>query len=124
MRHGEDERVEDLADKGEARQQHAHCECRAVALATLEKKIVRKYNIFLKPTLFLVLEGYDPRIHALYYCPQLYRYDENKEQDVVPLEGPEIGKWLHKRSRTESWRSSRGTRPRKCCRANRYWMEI
>jgi hypothetical protein len=61
-----------------------------VALATLEKKIVRKYNIFLKPTHFLVLDGYDPRIHALYYCPQLYRYDENKT--LVPLEGPEIGK--------------------------------
>src|SRR5262249_15857194 len=58
-----------------------------VALATLEKKIVKKYNIFLRP---LVLDGYDPRIHALYYCPQLYRY--NTEKTLVPLEGEEIGK--------------------------------
>jgi hypothetical protein len=61
-----------------------------VALATLEKKIVRKYNIFLRPEHFLVLEGYDPRIHALYYCPQLYKYDADKK--LVPLEGEEIGK--------------------------------
>jgi hypothetical protein len=61
-----------------------------VALATLEKKIVRKYNIFLRPEHFLVLEGYDPRIHALYYCPQLYRHDSDKT--LVPLEGEEIGK--------------------------------
>ena len=61
-----------------------------VALATLEKKIVRKYNVFLKPEHFLVLEGYDPRIHALYYCPQLYKHDADKK--LVPLEGEEIGK--------------------------------
>ena len=61
-----------------------------VALATLEKKVVTKYNIFLRPEHFLVLEGYDPRIHALYYCPQLYKYDGDKK--LVPLEGEEIGK--------------------------------
>jgi hypothetical protein len=61
-----------------------------VALATKEKKIVRKYNIFLRPEHFLVLDGYDPRIHALYYCPQLYRYDGDKA--LIPLEGEEIGK--------------------------------
>jgi hypothetical protein len=61
-----------------------------VALATVERKIVRKYNIFLKAEHFLVLEGYDPRIHALYYCPQLYRRDADKK--LVPLEGEEIGK--------------------------------
>jgi hypothetical protein len=60
-----------------------------VALATLEKKIATKYNIFLKRKHFLVLEGYDPRIHALYYCPQLYKYDTDKK--LVPLEGEEIG---------------------------------
>jgi hypothetical protein len=37
-----------------------------------------------------VLDGYDPRIHALYYCPQLYRYSTDKT--LVPLEGEEIGK--------------------------------
>ena len=61
-----------------------------VALATKEKKIVRKYNISLKSQHFLVLEGYDPRIHALYYCPQLYKYGGDKT--LVPLEGEEIGK--------------------------------
>ena len=61
-----------------------------VALATKEKRIVKKYNIFLRPEHFLVLDGYDPRIHALYYCPQLYRYDGDKA--LVPLEGEEIGK--------------------------------
>ena len=61
-----------------------------VALATKEKKVVRKYNIFLRPEHFLVLDGYDPRIHALYYCPQLYKYDGDKT--LVPLEGEEIGK--------------------------------
>jgi hypothetical protein len=61
-----------------------------VALATLEKKVVTKYNIFMRPEHYLVLDGYDPRIHALYYCPQLYRYDADKK--LVPLEGEEIGK--------------------------------
>ena len=65
-----------------------------VALATLEKKIVTKYNIFLRPEHFLVVEGYDPRIHALYYCPQLYKYDAEKK--LVPLEGEEIGKLVAK----------------------------
>jgi hypothetical protein len=49
-----------------------------------------KYNIFLSAEHFLVLEAYDPRIHALYYCPQLYRYDGDKR--LAPLEGEEIGK--------------------------------
>ena len=61
-----------------------------VALATKEKKVVTKYNIFLRPEHFLVLDGYDPRIHALYYCPQLYKYDGDKT--LVPLDGEEIGK--------------------------------
>src|SRR6516162_1282867 len=50
-----------------------------VALATLEKKIATKYNIFLRPKHFLVLEGYDPRIHTLYFCPQLYAYDSDNK---------------------------------------------
>ncbi len=60
-----------------------------VAKATLERKIVKKYNVFLHPEHFLVLEGFDPRIHALYFCPQLYRYDADK---LAALEGEEIGK--------------------------------
>ena len=62
-----------------------------VALTTLERKIVRKYSLWLKPQHFLVIEGYDPRIHVLYFCPQLYRYDDDK---LVPLEGDEIGRLI------------------------------
>ncbi len=63
-----------------------------VAAATLERKIVTKYNILLQKTYFLVLEGYDPRIHALYFCPQLYKLDADNKP--VALDGEEIGKLL------------------------------
>ena len=63
-----------------------------VAMATLERKIATKYNILLRKRHFLVLEGYDPRIHALYFCPQLYKHDS--ESKLVALEGEEIGKLL------------------------------
>jgi hypothetical protein len=63
-----------------------------VARATLEKKVVRRYNLFLRAQHFLVVEGYDPRIHALYFCPQLYRYDPDKK--LVPLQGEEIGRLI------------------------------
>jgi hypothetical protein len=60
-----------------------------VARSTLEKKIVKRYGPLLNVTHFLDLEGYDPRIHAVYFCPQLYKYDlDNK---LVPLQGEEIG---------------------------------
>jgi hypothetical protein len=61
-----------------------------VALATLEKKIVRKYNTLLQVRHFLVVPGYDPRIHALYLCPQLYTY--GADNTLVSLQGEEIGK--------------------------------
>ena len=63
-----------------------------VALATLERKIVTKYNIFLRKEHFLVLKDYDPRIHALYFCPQLYKLDPDNKP--VALDGEEIGKLL------------------------------
>ena len=62
-----------------------------VARATVERKVVRKYNIFLRRAHFLVVEGFDPRIHTLFFCPQLYRYDADK---LVALEGEEIGKMV------------------------------
>jgi hypothetical protein len=65
-----------------------------VATATLERKIVTKYNIFLRKRHFLVLDGYDPRIHALYFCPQLYKLDSDSKP--VALDGEEIGKLLAK----------------------------
>ena len=63
-----------------------------VARSTLERKVVKKYNVFLRPQHFLVVEGYDPRIHVLYFCPQLYRYDTDNR--LVPLHGDEIGKLI------------------------------
>lgn len=65
-----------------------------VAMATLERKIVKKYNVLLRPTHYLVVDGYDPRIHALYFCPQLYKSDSDGK--LVALEGEEIGKLLAK----------------------------
>jgi hypothetical protein len=63
-----------------------------VARATLERKVVVKYDIFLQPSHFLVVEGYDPRIHAVYFCPQLYKH--NDEKNLVPLHGEEIGRLI------------------------------
>src|SRR3954452_17581804 len=63
-----------------------------VARATQDRKVVKKYNIFLRAKYFLVVEGYDPRIHAVYFCPQLYRYDSEKK--LVPLQGDEIGRLI------------------------------
>ena len=37
------------------------------------------------------MDGYDPRIHALYFCPQLYRKEDG---DLVPLGGQEIGQLM------------------------------
>src|SRR6516165_5803031 len=63
-----------------------------VARSTLERSIVKKYNILLRAQHYLVMDGYDPRIHALYFCPQLYRYDPDKK--LVPLSGEEIGRLI------------------------------
>jgi hypothetical protein len=46
----------------------------------------------LKAKQFLDVEGYDPRIHAVYFCPQLYKYDPDKK--LVPLQGEEIGRLI------------------------------
>ena len=56
-----------------------------------EKKILKKYDMFLRTKYFIVIEGYNPRIHALYLCPQLFRHDSDK---LVPLEGEEIGELI------------------------------
>jgi hypothetical protein len=47
-----------------------------------EKKIVKKRDIFLRTRYFVVVEGYNPRIHALYFCPQLFRHESGK---LVPI---------------------------------------
>ena len=41
---------------------------------------------------FLEIDGYDPRIHGVYFCPQLYKYDADKK--LVPLQGDEIGRLI------------------------------
>ena len=60
-----------------------------VVRSTQERKIVKKYNLLLRAECYLDVEGYDPRIHAVYFCPQLYKYDS--ETKLVPLYGEEIG---------------------------------
>jgi hypothetical protein len=60
-----------------------------VAKATLEKMIVTKYNILLRRRYYLILDGYDSQIHAVYLCPQLYKHDNTG--NLAPLEGEEIG---------------------------------
>ncbi|WP_426612903.1 hypothetical protein [Bradyrhizobium sp. McL0616] len=52
---------------------------------------MKKRRLFRKSEHFLVIEGYDPRIHALYFCPQLYK---NENGSLVPLDGPEIGQLM------------------------------
>jgi hypothetical protein len=56
-----------------------------------EKKIVKKHGMFLRTKYFIVVEGYNPRIHALYFCPQLFRHDSEK---LVPLQDEEIGQLI------------------------------
>lgn len=62
-----------------------------VAMTTQERKLVKKRKLFAKPEYFLVIDGYDPRIHALFFCPQLYRNDAGT---LVPLTGPEMGQLM------------------------------
>jgi hypothetical protein len=47
-----------------------------VACATQERKIVRRL-MSCKFQLFLTIRGFDPRIHVLFFCPQLYKHDED-----------------------------------------------
>ena len=62
-----------------------------VARATRERKIVTRFRSF-KPRQFLLVEGYDPRIHVLFFCPQLYRYDD--DGTLVPMRSDEIGRFV------------------------------
>ncbi len=63
-----------------------------VARSSQERTVVKKYDAFFRSAYFLILEGYDPRIHAVFFCPQLYRYDSDKK--LIPLQGEEIGKLI------------------------------
>jgi hypothetical protein len=64
-----------------------------VALTTKERKVVKKRKLFRKSEDFLFVDGYDPRIHALYFCPQLYK---NEDGELVALSGQEIGQLMAK----------------------------
>ena len=64
-----------------------------VALTTKERKLRKKRKLFGKTEHFLVLNEYDPRIHALYFCPQLYKHEDGA---LVPLSGEEIGQLMAK----------------------------
>ena len=75
-----------------------------VARSTLERKIVKKYNIWLQPEHFLFVEGYDPRIHAVYFCPQLYKYDSEKK--LVPLQGRGNRPFDRERARRRNYRQA------------------
>ena len=46
----------------------------------------------LRRRLFLAVEGYDPRIHVLFFCPQLYKHD--RDGTLVPMRGDEIGNFI------------------------------
>jgi hypothetical protein len=60
-----------------------------VARATQERKISKRRKLFARSSYFLVLEEYNPRVHAVYFCPQLYRYDPSEK--LIALTGDEIG---------------------------------
>ena len=63
-----------------------------VARSTQEKKFIKKYDLLLRAKHFLDVQGYDPRIHIVYFCPQLYKHDSDKK--LVPLQGDEIGRLI------------------------------
>jgi hypothetical protein len=64
-----------------------------VALTTKERRLVKKRKLFRKSEHFLLVEGYDPRTQALYFCPQLYK---NEDGELVALSGQEIGQLMAK----------------------------
>src|SRR6266550_5223705 len=75
-----------------------------VARSTLDRKIVKKYNIWLQPEHFLFVEGYDPRIHAVYFCPQLYKHDSDKK--ACPSTGRGNRPFDRKRARRRNHREA------------------
>ena len=62
-----------------------------VASAKQQKNVVRRFGLSHRKT-FLVIEEYNPRIHILLFCPQLYMFDQGGR--LSPLEGEEIGRFI------------------------------
>src|SRR5262245_58828694 len=63
-----------------------------VARATRDRKVVTRRNLFLQAEYFIEVDGFDPRIHTVFFCPQLYKYDA--DQKLVPLYDEEIGQLI------------------------------
>jgi hypothetical protein len=85
------------------------------ARATQERKISRKYRLFSQPSYFLILEEYNPRVHAVYFCPQLYRYDPSEK--LIALTGDEIGSYVAQA--IESAERRHGMNHQRSCRTGR-----
>ncbi len=64
-----------------------------VARVTRARKIVRRYWPLKKET-FIAVDDFDPRLHMVFFCPQLYRYD--KRDRLIPLGPNEIGQFIAK----------------------------
>ena len=63
-----------------------------IARTMQDRKVVKKYSMFGGTQHYLVVDDFDPRIHSLYFCPQLYKHDEDHK--LVPLQGEEIGRLI------------------------------
>jgi hypothetical protein len=71
-----------------------------VSSATQEKNVVQRLawsrgETFLAGShrrTFMVIEDYNPRIHVLLFCPQLYQCDQTGR--LSPLNGEEIGRFI------------------------------
>jgi hypothetical protein len=70
-----------------------HREALRVACATRKHRIVTRVRSFTRQ-LFLLVEGYDPRIHIVLFCPQLYHYD--RDGTLVAMRSDEIGRFIAK----------------------------
>ena len=60
-----------------------------VARSTQDRKVVKQWSLFGETKYYLDVADYDPRVHAVYFCPQLYKVDQDKK--LAPLHGDEIG---------------------------------
>jgi hypothetical protein len=84
-----------------------------VARTTQERQVIRRLSAMAwRP--FLVVEGFDPRIHVLIFCPQLYRYD--RDDKLIPMQGEEIGQYVagalsHKATVRQPWYNPIDPRP-------------
>ena len=63
---------------------------RAVSATQRRMVVWRLQGLKLRP--FLVLEGFDPRVHFAVLCPQLYKYDHDGV--LAPVRGEEIGAFI------------------------------